>query len=286
MRNWLILLLSLFTLISSCNNDSDDQDIPEVLGCTDPESANYNPDATISDNSCLYTVKENVPLISKVTATWCPPCGENGMPGFKRILNGLSGTFTAVSCHVSRSLFFNESSEAFLNYSLKRYVTPTILTNHYVSGAYSDPESTLKYAQRYSDSVRSKPVVAALVGTSTYELNELRYDISADVWAQFFEPTEDVHKIAILIIQDSISNFQNGSPNDRMHRNILNGYVGDEFAVTLKKSSFQKGESEGIHVEGPSRMTDMTKVHVIAILFKETEDRLEIVNTRKLEFVE
>ena len=45
---YLLALVVAMTLISSCGKDD------EVTGCTDSESENYNPDATKSDNSCVY----------------------------------------------------------------------------------------------------------------------------------------------------------------------------------------------------------------------------------------
>jgi len=41
----------------------------QVLGCTDPLSKNYNPQATLSDGSCNYKNKKIKPLFSKVLET-------------------------------------------------------------------------------------------------------------------------------------------------------------------------------------------------------------------------
>ena len=46
-----IYFLFLITLLSCSNSD----DAP-VLGCTDPNSINYNPDATEDNNSCQYSI--------------------------------------------------------------------------------------------------------------------------------------------------------------------------------------------------------------------------------------
>jgi hypothetical protein len=50
MKKVLLLFVFIFTLIS-CSSD----DAP-VLGCTDPNSINYNPDATENDNNCQYSI--------------------------------------------------------------------------------------------------------------------------------------------------------------------------------------------------------------------------------------
>ena len=49
------LLLVLLAVTLSCS--SDDSDSPSaVSGCTDPESVNYNSNATVDDNSCQYSI--------------------------------------------------------------------------------------------------------------------------------------------------------------------------------------------------------------------------------------
>lgn len=49
----LALLLILAFIAFGCSNNDDDSS-PEVLGCTDPNSLNYNPEATKDDDSCVY----------------------------------------------------------------------------------------------------------------------------------------------------------------------------------------------------------------------------------------
>ena len=51
MKHCLFLLFALPLVLVSCNPDEDDN---ELSGCMDPEAANFNPDATIDDGSCVF----------------------------------------------------------------------------------------------------------------------------------------------------------------------------------------------------------------------------------------
>ena len=50
MKKVLLLFVIVFTVISCSNEDA------PVLGCTDPNSINYNPEATEDNNSCQYSI--------------------------------------------------------------------------------------------------------------------------------------------------------------------------------------------------------------------------------------
>lgn len=47
------LCAAFLILLSSCKKEDEKQD---VYGCMDPASLNYNPEATVSDGSCQYSV--------------------------------------------------------------------------------------------------------------------------------------------------------------------------------------------------------------------------------------
>ena len=52
MKKIAFLLFLAFVAFGCSNNDDSPQ--PEVLGCTDPNSLNYNPDANTDDGTCAY----------------------------------------------------------------------------------------------------------------------------------------------------------------------------------------------------------------------------------------
>lgn len=52
---YLLALAVVMTIFTSCSDDEDGGGTTVVMGCTDSEAENYNPDATESDNNCVYS---------------------------------------------------------------------------------------------------------------------------------------------------------------------------------------------------------------------------------------
>ena len=53
------ILLVTCMLLSGCAGDADIEEEPEEIpGCMDENAENYNPDATVSDRSCVYAEPE------------------------------------------------------------------------------------------------------------------------------------------------------------------------------------------------------------------------------------
>lgn len=51
---YLLAFAVVITAFSSCSKDDDGGETTVITGCTDSNAENYNPDATESDNNCVY----------------------------------------------------------------------------------------------------------------------------------------------------------------------------------------------------------------------------------------
>ena len=49
------ILLVISMLLSGCTGGETEQEPEEIMGCMDQSAENYNPDATVSDRSCIYS---------------------------------------------------------------------------------------------------------------------------------------------------------------------------------------------------------------------------------------
>ena len=83
------LFFILISVFSSCSKK----------GCTDPMSLAYDVEASKDDGSCTYPENVKKSLVLKVTATWCPPCGDWGAEYVNNIYNDFSGNAEVISVH-------------------------------------------------------------------------------------------------------------------------------------------------------------------------------------------
>ena len=62
MDRFLVILICASMMLSGCTaiNDEVSDEILEILGCTDSEALNFDVNATISDESCLYDETQEI----------------------------------------------------------------------------------------------------------------------------------------------------------------------------------------------------------------------------------
>ncbi|HIL44345.1 MAG TPA: hypothetical protein EYG36_04880, partial [Candidatus Poseidoniales archaeon] len=60
-KSRIAILLVISMLLSGCTGGEIEEEPEEIAGCMDQSAENYNPDATVSDRSCVYPEPEPEP---------------------------------------------------------------------------------------------------------------------------------------------------------------------------------------------------------------------------------
>lgn len=158
------LLLAAFAVVmlASCDKDPEPEPTPDVEGCMDATSLNYNADATKDDGSCTYADESYRGLFIKYTGTWCWACGDYGAGVVKDIKSQWGDKVTVIEVHKGSSDPMNNAiADAWTTHwahsSTPSFVAnSTLLSGHPVSpasGVYnavvnSDP--AVGFANEYS----------------------------------------------------------------------------------------------------------------------------------------
>lgn len=110
-----IALLSLIFILTSCSSSDNDPDQQSILGCTDSNAVNYNPNATESNGSCVYTTAYTLE-VPQILELILPPLIPTNNPlsvegvalgrklFYDPILSG-DGTQACADCHLAANSF-------------------------------------------------------------------------------------------------------------------------------------------------------------------------------------
>lgn len=274
--------LSSLLLITSCEKSS----LAPVKGCMDPESVNYNSLATEDDGTCVYLSEEINPVITEMTATWCGPCGNYGKPVAERLKNKLPSNATYISCHIDRSYFFNKYSKAYYNQIVEKTGVPVFFINNigYLA-SINAIKTTGKLLDNY-DLATKTHLTSGITGYFTQKDSADLKVIKANLWIRRFDGNNDSLKASVIILEDSLKWFQAGINDTIIHNSLIRGYLGDKITNEIKHDFLGISNINHIKISGSTQNNNWQNLNFFAILLKQIENDLVIVNSNKIELKE
>jgi thiol-disulfide isomerase/thioredoxin len=230
----LIAVVSL--AVSSCEQDN------RIGGCTDPFAINFDKSVLVSDDdgSCVYPPEVRRALLYKVTATWCPPCGDWGTNEFKTAVEGSSENAVVVAFHAAGDPMHNSMSDEIENdYGVTGY--PTLVVNHEQDFGSASPMVNAV------NTFVSEPADVSAV--SIMEIVNNKIEITAQ--ARWFEEMTGQMYCSIYILEDGISEPQatpSGYDEDYIHDFVFRTSAsGTPFGDQVLNGSAWVGKTENLN---------------------------------------
>lgn len=208
----MIVLGLISSLIIQCSDDQ--ESTSDVLGCTDPQATNFQPDATEDDGSCIYDSSEVYGCMDQNANNYSP-----------------DATVDDGSC-----TYDNNFPDWTINASQFQYngsITASVEINGIIVGSDSD-----MLAGFSNDEIRGvvNGLYFAPADEYRFYLTLFSNDLSGDIISfKFYDESED----QIIALSEEIefqSNTYLGSPLDPV---ILTGYTSVETYFSFNQSSLQ-----------------------------------------------
>lgn len=203
-------------------------------------------------------------LITKVSATWCPPCGGWGWDMFENLIAENSTNAILINAHHSGDLE-TSTSDAFatnLNFSGQ----PKFFLNNadqFATSSNADAK-VLDITAAVNTAAQNAPVVnTGMVATHDME------NITVVTSTEFFQAATGDYKLALYIINDGYVGYQASRGNNVLHEKVLaDAFTTDAFGETISTGSVDAGTIiNGTYSIAINPDWDIDKLEIAAIIW-------------------
>ncbi len=217
--------------------------------------------------------QEQKVVITKIGATWCPPCGGTAWDHFDEITETYAGQAVMLTAHPSRTSelhspesidFTSNLPQAFgqpLFYvNQSKYTTSTILNNA-------------------KDAVNAAAMISPLANTGiTAIINDKSLEVNAKV--KFFQEGTGDYFLSLLVIEDGVIEFQFDRGDEAVHKRILRSALGQgTFGEAIANGTVSADAEFDLQLTkeiDPSWVAE--NIEIAAILWNKVGNNYEFVN--------
>ncbi len=230
----------LTILINSCKKNK------ETKGCINPNSLNYNKDATIDDGSCQIIDPKQRYLILEIGATHCAPCGSYAIPSLEKTIYELGAeNVCALSIHANGDwpLHSNTSYELanykhYYDMSIPRFAGASKML--FVGVNRDINENVRRIKEDALKTLALSPTINCNVQKEIIEDS-----VILNITAKFHSNGNGEYLLSAYVLEDGIVQPQlmrNPAGNDTIKKDMVHNHVvrasfGPTFGTLLKSSN-------------------------------------------------
>ncbi|MEQ9187949.1 MAG: T9SS type A sorting domain-containing protein [Cryomorphaceae bacterium] len=207
--------------------------------------------------------QENVGLITKITATWCNPCGTWGWEAMEGVLETYGEDHIVVSLYApSSSKLYNTAAQELAD-EIGYSGTPNF------AGNGLDKGTSVAEATAIADTFASAPTLAV----PAYAIEWVNADtIVIEVKTRFFENIDGSFFLDVFMVEDHVMEEQNGHTGDVPHH------------MVVRKGFMPLKDSTNLILSGSAASGDeISKKYFIEVDSEWDWDELMIVSTLWME---
>ena len=264
------LMIMTLAIVSSCKK-KDDTTPPDtsVLGCMNSTALNFNALATKDDGSCLIPEVKHRSILLDFTATWCSPCGADGIPMFEAAIASNANEVVPMGCHNADEMS-NPTSEDILTYYNPSGI-PTL-----VAGTYFDVWG----ATMINNAIANTNAIAPIANATGIMTNS-GSAITVKTQTKFFSATSGNYYLAIYFVENGLVYHQNSAtPDPYTHKHVLRGVAkGSAFGDLIASGNITEGtliNKDFTYTAGAG--WNMANVYIALVIWKSTGSNWTFVN--------
>ena len=222
--------------------------------------------------------QEQKVVITKIAATWCPPCGGTAWDNFDVINDTYAGKAVMLTAHPSRSSKLH-SPEAidFSNNLPQAFGQPLFYLNR---SKYTTNNIIQNTETAVSDAGNASPMANTGI-LATIKDNTL----TVDAKVKFFQEGDGEYYLSLLVIEDGVIEEQAARGNDAVHKRVLRtslmgGAFGQEIAngAIATDTEFKFSDSKELATDWNTE-----NLEVAAIIWQKVNGAYEFVNAHVVE---
>jgi hypothetical protein len=256
------------------------------MGCKD--DAATSPKTGGASSSSITVAEANVALYTKLTATWCPPCGAWGWDLSKEINEEIESEGTAIGLGVYGSMtskmtnstavaFFSDfGGSGYPNFALNG----SDLTERSESGGIF-PATTKTNIVDGAMEFASTPVQMGIGGETSFVDGILNVDLAVKPFAD----QEGDFYVAAYVVEDKVLEEQASQTGMVEHHNVLRGSVNGEtygVAFTGDLSAGMQTDLETMDY-GVDPEWNQDNISVVAVVWKKEGNKYTFVNSTHIQ---
>ncbi|MBX2877656.1 MAG: hypothetical protein KTR30_36390, partial [Saprospiraceae bacterium] len=229
--------------------------------------------------------KSQIPLITKISASWCPHCGNWGWNFFEGLLEGNQSKAIMMVTHYSGN-YRTSAGEAMAN-------------NFGIVGQPEFYMGTEKISANSGNFTNMIPMVSNSINTMTSQAptaqSALKLGMLPDgslkvqARAQFFETATGEFYLGIYIVEKDFVGYQSPIGNDAQHKNLFRGSIdNNDFGELLVAGSVDADQVFDIEHSFNLNATgyQSSNIDIVSILWEKVGERYEYVNANSSDVFE
>lgn len=221
--------------------------------------------------------EKQMPLVAKITASWCPYCGTWGWDFMEALLDDNSATSNVVSLHYSGNYRSKEAAEMTSNFGA--FGQPQFFLNSELIDVNSSTTSVSRENVKTNINrvITQSPEVQTgfLAGTEEGQFNIVTK-------TRFFQNVSGEYFLGLYLVQKSFIGSQAGRSETALHKNVLRySFAGSTFGESLGSGAIAAGTEVLVQHSIPLAELgyDLDNIRILSVIWKKEGNKYMVVNS-------